>query len=79
MIKTICLIFVCFCISNTFAQEHYYWANGKKHLLELYAERQYVLTKSANKELAAQVLGISASEISDFKKIVISKTIRINP
>lgn len=79
MIKTICSIFVCFCISNTFAQEYYYWANGKKYPIELYAEKQYVLTKSASKEMAAQGLGISALEISDFKKIVISKTIKSNP
>lgn len=74
----LCFIFACFCISNSFAQEYYYWANGKKYPLELQADKQFILTKSATKELTAQSLGVSPVEISDLKKLVISKTIKNN-
>ena len=59
MIKAICSIFVCFWISNTFAQEYYYWANGMKYPLELYSERQYILMQGQSKIAAAQGLEIS--------------------
>ncbi|MGE0930303.1 S8 family serine peptidase [Peijinzhouia sedimentorum] len=56
-------------------QEHYYWAYGEKHTLELYSEKQYLLIKGNNKESVAQSLGVEKKELADFKQIIISKAI----
>jgi cell wall-associated protease len=57
------------------AQEYYYWAYGKKYPLELYSEKQYVLVQGQNKLSITQGLGISDQNISNFRPIVISRTI----
>jgi len=67
-----------FCLSSALAQEHYYWAYGKKYPLEVYAEKQYILLKGDNKDFVAQALGISKQEVSDLKPLTISKTIKNN-
>lgn len=67
-----------FCLGSALAQEHYYWAYGKKYPLEVYAEKQYILVKNDNKDLVAQGLGISKQEVSDLNPLTISKTIKNN-
>jgi len=57
------------------AQEYYYWSNGMKYPLELYSEKQYILTQNQSKIAAAQALAISEQNISELKQIIISKTI----
>jgi cell wall-associated protease len=57
------------------AQEYYYWANGMKYPLELYSEKQYILTQGQNKMAIAQGLEISEQDISELKPIIIGRTI----
>lgn len=57
------------------AQEHYYWAYGKKHPLELYAEKHYVLMHGQNKASIAQGLGLTEQDITDLKPIIVSRTV----
>lgn len=76
MVKSLFLAFIVFISFNfVYAQEHYYWANGEKHFLELYPEKQYVLVEGQNKASIAQELGVSEQNITDLEPIVISRTI----
>jgi len=61
--------------NSAIGQEYYYWAYGKKHLLEIHSEKQYILINGDNKETLAQSLGISKQNISDMKRVTISKNI----
>ncbi|MFD2035735.1 hypothetical protein ACFSKL_13105 [Belliella marina] len=56
-------------------QEYYYWANGEKHSLELYSDKQYILMQGQNKIAIAQELEVSEQSISELKPIIISSTI----
>ena len=79
MRKYFCAIIgLLFCLNSAIAQEYYYWAYGKKFPLELYDEKQYVLIKNDNKELFAQGLGVSKQEVSDIKRLTVSKMIKNN-
>ncbi|RZS95389.1 S8 family serine peptidase [Cecembia calidifontis] len=57
------------------AQEYYYWANGEKYFLELYAEKQYILIQGQNKIAIAKELEVSEQSISELKPIILSSTI----
>jgi hypothetical protein len=61
--------------NSAIGQEHYYWAYGKKHSLEIHSEKQYILINGDNKGSLAQSLGISKQNISDMKRVTISKNI----
>ncbi|MDO9553744.1 S8 family serine peptidase [Rhodonellum sp.] len=77
MVKSLFFVIIVFISFNfVYAQEHYYWANGEKHFLELYPEKQYVLVEGQNKASIAQELGISVQNITDLEPIVISRTIK---
>jgi hypothetical protein len=57
------------------AQEHYYWAYGKKYPLELHTEKNYVLMHGQNKVTIAQGLGLTEQDITDLKPIIVSRTV----
>lgn len=67
-----------FFLNSVQAQEYYYWAYGEKYPLELYADKQYVVTKVDDKESVARDLEISNSEISNLRELIFSKAIK-NP
>lgn len=78
-IKTVLFALILFSsLESVIAQEHYYWAYGKKYPLEFYPEKQYVLVKGQGKETVVQGLGISANEVSDLKQLIVSQTIKNN-
>ncbi len=77
MVKSLFSAIILFISFNFgYTQGNYYWANGEKHFLELYPEKQYVLVEGQNKASIAQELGISAQNITDLEPIVISRTIQ---
>lgn len=70
---TIALFFFFNCVQ---AQEYYYWAYGEKYPLELYADKQYIVTKADDKESVARDLEIANSEISNLRELTFSKAIK---
>ncbi|HRO69311.1 MAG TPA: hypothetical protein PK951_02995 [Chitinophagaceae bacterium] len=60
------------------AQDNYYWANGSKHQLDVLPGKSFVITTASSREALSQSLAVSSNDITEFSKIIITKSIEFS-